>query len=130
MATNLAVIFALDRGLGFRAIALGTALGSLVNSGLLVALFEKRVGGLFGQGLFRPVARMLLAASVMGGVAWLVAAGLESRWGTRGLLAQLVTGLVPVAAGVVSYALLTRALRVSEAEVLWRMVRERLVRKK
>ncbi len=130
VATNLAVIFALDRGLGFRAIALGTALGSLVNSGLLVALFEKRVGGLFGQGLFRPVARMLLAASAMGAVAWLVAAGLESRWGTRGLPAQLVTGLVPVAAGVVSYALLTRALRVSEAEVLWRMVRERLVRKK
>jgi hypothetical protein len=41
-----------------------------------------------------------------------------------------VTGLVPVAAGALAYALLTRALRVGEAEVLWRMVRERLVRKK
>jgi putative peptidoglycan lipid II flippase len=128
VVTNVVVILALDRSLGFRAIALGTALGSLVNSGLLVALFEKRVGGLFGHGLFRPVARMTLAAFVMGGVAWLAAAGLESRWGTHGLRAQLVTGLVPVAAGIASYALLTRAFRVSEAEALWRMVRERLVR--
>ena len=43
--------------------------------------------------------------------------------------AQLVTGLVPVAAGTVAYALLTRVLRVGEAEVLWRMVRERLARR-
>ena len=65
VATNLAVILALNRGLGFRAIALGTALGSLVNAGLLVAVFERRVGGLFGHGLFRPVARMGVAAGGM-----------------------------------------------------------------
>ncbi len=41
-----------------------------------------------------------------------------------------MTGLVPVAAGIAAYALLTRALRVGEAEVLWRMVRERLGRRK
>jgi putative peptidoglycan lipid II flippase len=130
VTTNLVVIFALNQVLGFRAIALGTALGSLLNAGLLVGLFERRVGGLFGQGLFRPVARMGLAAGGMGALAWLVAALLERRFGTSGLRAQLVTGLVPVAAGAAAYALLTRALRVGEAEVLWRMVRERLVRKK
>jgi hypothetical protein len=37
-----------------------------------------------------------------------------------------VTGLVPVAVGVVLYLLLTRAFRIAEADVLWRMVRDRL----
>jgi putative peptidoglycan lipid II flippase len=127
VATNLVVIFALHGGLGFRAIALGTALGSLVNAGLLLALFERRIGGLFGQGLFRPVARMSVAAGGMGALAWLAAVGLERHFGTSGLGAQLVTCLVPVAAGTLAYALLTHALRVGEADVLWRMLRERLV---
>ena len=126
VATNLAIVLAGHASLGFRAIALGTALGSLVNAFLLVALFERRVGGLLGHGLFRPVARMALAAAAMGAVAWLSAAGLERLVGTRGLAAQVVTGLVPVLAGVAVYAGLTRALRVAEAEVLWRMVRDRL----
>jgi putative peptidoglycan lipid II flippase len=126
VATNLLVILALHRELGFRAIALGTALGSLVNAGLLVGLFERRVGGLFGHGLFRPIVRMGVAAAAMGVLAWLSAAGLERLVGTRGLGAQLVTGLVPVVAGVGLYGFLTRALRVGEAEVLWRMVRDRL----
>jgi putative peptidoglycan lipid II flippase len=126
VATNLVVIWAFHARLGFRAIAIGTALGSLVNSALLVGLFEKRVGGLLGHGLFRPIARMALAAAVMAGLAWLAAVGLEGLVGTRGLGAQLATGLVPVVAGVGLYVLLTHALRVGEAEVVWRMVRDRL----
>ena len=126
VATNLLVVLLLHGALGFRAIALGTALGSLVNAGLLVGLFEKRVGGLFGHGLFRPIARMALAAAVMAGLAWLAAAGLERLVGTRGLGAQLATGLLPVVAGVGLYVLLTHALRVGEAEVVWRMVGDRL----
>jgi putative peptidoglycan lipid II flippase len=126
VATNLLVIWAFHSRLGFRAIAIGTALGSLVNSALLAGLFEKRVGGLLGHGLFRPIARMGLAAAAMGGLAWLAAVGLERLVGTRGLGAQLTTGLVPVVAGVGLYVLLTRALRVGEADVVWRMVRNRL----
>jgi len=129
VATNLLVILALHRALGFRAIALGTAVGSLVNAGILVGLFEKRVGGLFGHDTFRPIARMGLAAAAMGGLAWLSATGLERLVGTRGLGAQLVTGLVPVLVGGGLYALLTRALRVGEAEVLWHMVHDRRVRR-
>jgi hypothetical protein len=71
---------------------------------------------------------MAAAAASMGGLAWLVAAGLERLVGTRGLVAQLVTGLVPVAVGVLVYLLLTRALAVAEADVLWRMVRDRVRR--
>jgi putative peptidoglycan lipid II flippase len=126
VGTNLLVIWTLHPRLGFRAIAIGTALGSLANAGLLVSFFERRVGGLFGHGLFRPIARMALAAAAMGGLAWLTAAGLERLVGTTGTGARLATGLVPVIAGVGLYVALTRALRVGEADALWRAVRDRL----
>jgi putative peptidoglycan lipid II flippase len=126
VGTNLLVIGLLHSRLGFRAIAIGTALGSLLNAGLLVGLFEKRVGGLFGHGLFRPVTRMALAAAAMGALAVLTASFLEGLVGTSGTGARLATGLVPVAVGVGAYGLLTRALRVGEADALWRAIRERL----
>jgi putative peptidoglycan lipid II flippase len=125
VATNLAVVLSAHGAIGFRAIALGTALGSLANAALLVALFERHVGGLFGHGLFRPIVRMAAAAAGMAAVAWLAAVGLERAVGTSGLLAQLATGLLPVLAGVAVYGLLTHALKVGEADVLWRMARER-----
>jgi putative peptidoglycan lipid II flippase len=126
VVTNLTVILLGHAALGYRAIALGTALGSILNAFLLVAMFERRVGGLRGHGLLRPVLRMLLAAAVMGGAALAVARGLESLVGSAGLAAQLVTGLVPVAAGIAVYLALTQLLRVGEAGVLRSLLLRRL----
>jgi putative peptidoglycan lipid II flippase len=128
VATNLTVILAGHATLGYRAIALGTALGSLLNAGLLLGAFERRVGGLFGHGVFRPIVRMLLAAAVMGAVAFALAGFLERVYGSRGLTAQVVTGLVPVAVGIALYAGLTHVLRVGEADVLWTGILRRLRR--
>jgi putative peptidoglycan lipid II flippase len=126
VATNLLVIWALHGRFGYRAIALGTALGSLVNATLLVGAFEKRVGGLFGHGLARAIARMGMAAAVMGLAAWGAALGLERLVGTRGLFAQAVTGLVPVVLGVGLYGALARVLGVAEAREVWSAARDRL----
>jgi len=126
VVTNLVVVLLGHPTFGFRAIALGTAIGSLLNAALLVALFERRIGGLRGHGLLRPVARMLLAALVMGGVVLALARGLERLLGGTGLAAQLVTGLVPVAAGIVVYFGFTQLLRVGEAEVLRSLLLRRL----
>jgi len=127
VATNLAVVLLLFDRLGYRAVAMGTALGSLVNSGLLAVAFESRVGGMRGRGLFGGVVRMAGAGALMAIAASLLAQLLEGWLGTRGLLAQLVTGLVPVVAGVLVYGGLTRLLGVGEAETLWAMARRRLV---
>ena len=60
----------------------------------------------------------------MGVVAWLLGRGPRAASSARGASrAQLVDGPRPGGGGIVAYALLTRALRVGEAEVLWRMVR-------
>jgi putative peptidoglycan lipid II flippase len=118
VVTNLTVILLGHAALGYRAIALGTALGAILNTGLLALMFERKVGGLRGHGLLRRIARMLVAAAVMGGAAVALARGLERVFGGVGLAAQLVTGLVPVAAGIAVYLVLTHLLRVGEAEVL------------
>jgi putative peptidoglycan lipid II flippase len=128
VATNLLVVLLLSRFFSYGAIALGTALASLVNVGVLLAAFERRVGGLLGSGLFRGIARMLPAAAAMGAVAWGLAGLLEQWLGTHGVVAHLGTGLVPVAAGVGVYGLLTRALGVEEADALWRIARGKLGR--
>jgi putative peptidoglycan lipid II flippase len=128
VATNLVVILIGHAALGYRAIALGTALGSLFNASLLVVLFERRVGGLFGHGLLRPISRMLVAAVAMGAAAWAVSAWLESRLGTTGLWAQLATGLLPVAFGVGLYLVLAQLLKVGEADVLFSFLTRRLRR--
>ncbi len=126
--TNLVIVFTGYPRFGFRAIALGTAMGSLFNAALLVTVFERMVGGLRGRGLLRPMLRMAVAAAVMAAVAWALAGALTLRLGTHGPLAKVATGLLPVLVGVALYGGLTRALRVAEAEALWRMLRERLLR--
>jgi putative peptidoglycan lipid II flippase len=52
VATNLLVIALLHGRFGYRAIALGIALGSLLNAAVLAGAFQRRVGGL----LTRPLA--------------------------------------------------------------------------
>ncbi|HET7747078.1 MAG TPA: murein biosynthesis integral membrane protein MurJ [Vicinamibacteria bacterium] len=118
VVTNIAVILLLHGRMGFRAIALGTALGSLVNALVLMATFQARVGGLFTTGLVSAVARMGLAAAAMGPVTWWSWRWVEAQAGTHGLPAQLVTGLVPVALGAGAYFLLAHLLRVHEAGAL------------
>jgi putative peptidoglycan lipid II flippase len=125
VATNVAVILALNDRLGYGAIALGTSLGSLLNALLLIVTFERRVGGLVGRAPAFALARMAAAAVVMAPAAYLAADVLETRFGTRGTGAQLVTGLVPVAFGALVYGAAALAFRVPEAKRIARTVLRR-----
>jgi peptidoglycan biosynthesis protein MviN/MurJ (putative lipid II flippase) len=106
-------------------VALGTSLGSLVNALVLLATFQSSVGGLRGQRLGRRVARMVAAAAVMGPAAWGACLLLERAVGTRGLVAQAITGLAPVALGAVLYLGAALLLRIPEARTLWAILRRR-----
>jgi peptidoglycan biosynthesis protein MviN/MurJ (putative lipid II flippase) len=118
VVTNLLVIAILHAALGFRAIALGVALGSLLNVAVLAAAFERRVGGLFTRPLAGGLVRMALGALAMAPVVWLAARAVEARIGTQGLLAQALGGLGPVAIGILVYGAASRLLRLPEAHAL------------
>ncbi len=128
VTTNLLVNLALFRSFGFRAVALGTALGSIVNAVFLAVAFERRLGGLRGHGLGLRSARMVAAALVMAPLAWVVARTLASRFGGHGLWTQLLVGLVPVVSGGLVYGLAAWLLRIPEASSLTDFVRRRLER--
>jgi putative peptidoglycan lipid II flippase len=118
VAVNLAVIVLLHARLGYRAIALGIALGSLLNAAILVGAFERHVGGLLDRRLAAGLLRMTIAAGLMGPAAWLSARAIESRLGTHGLAAQVLGGLAPVVLGVLVYFGASRLLRLGEARAL------------
>ena len=118
VVANLLVIALLHGRLGYRAIALGIALGSILNVALLAGAFERRVGGLLTRPLAGGLLRMGLAAGAMAPAAWLSAWAIASRAGTHGLAAQALGGLAPVAIGVVVYFGVSRLLRLPEAQAL------------
>ena len=125
VATNLALIMALYPLLGFRAIALGTALGSVANGLVLLGVFQARQGGLVRQVATSSVARMVGAALLMASAAWSAGRAVESVLGTRGLAANLAAGLLPVAAGVGVYLGAALLLRIPEARELLAALRRR-----
>jgi putative peptidoglycan lipid II flippase len=125
VGTNLAVIAALHPTMGFRAIALGTALGSIANALVLASVFQVRHGGLWRQVATSSVARMVVAAGVMAVAAWFSARALTSVIGTEGLAVKLATGLGPVAAGAIVYFAACAALRVPEVAELLAVLRRR-----
>jgi putative peptidoglycan lipid II flippase len=126
VATNLAFILLFHDALGFRAIALGTALGSVANAAILAVSLESRLRGFLRGLVTASVARMAAATAVMAAAAWLAARELEGRFGTRGMVAQLATGLGPVAAGALVYGAAAVALRVPEARLLLGALRRRV----
>jgi putative peptidoglycan lipid II flippase len=123
VVTNLAVILLLYTHMGFTSVALGTSLGAVASAAWLLAQFERRFGGLRGHGIAAALARMGLASAAMAGVSWGVLRWTEAWMGTRGLGAQIVTGLGPVLAGVASYFLAGRVLGLAEVRRLSRLAR-------
>src|SRR5262249_27508140 len=93
VATNLVLSTVLHGAMGYRAIALGTALGSIVNVLVLAGAFQARVGGLLTGRLGRRLLRMAVAAAAMAPAVLFTDRVLETRLGTHGLRAQLATGL-------------------------------------
>jgi peptidoglycan biosynthesis protein MviN/MurJ (putative lipid II flippase) len=124
--TNLVAIVSLHPAFGYRAIALGTALGSLVNAAVLIGVFQRRVGGLTTRDLGWSFLKMLAAAGLMGAAAFGTLQAAESLVGQRGLVAQLVTGLAPVGIGAAVYAVAAHLMHVEEARTIGGAVARRL----
>lgn len=68
IASNLVLNLTLNSILGFRGLALGTAIAANINAGLLLVLLGRRIGGVDGSRMVQSFAK-ILAASVLMGVA-------------------------------------------------------------
>lgn len=146
IALNLVLNVTLVRVMSFQGLALGTAIAALFNSGLLLYLLSRRIGGIEGQRVFQAFAKILVASIAMGAAAlgteaWLNASlpGAERlvAWLPENLVAATAQTLraavrvgVAIAVGLVVLGLAASALRLHEFNAVRARVSERLRRTK
>jgi putative peptidoglycan lipid II flippase len=75
---NLALNITLVRVLGYRGLALGTAIASIFNAAALLWMLRTRLGGLDGGRVGNALVKILVASLAMGAAAWWTNRELES----------------------------------------------------
>ena len=125
VAVNIVAVLRLQPTLGFRGVALATALGALANSGVLIVVFERTTGGLRGHGLLEHLGLVSAATLPMVAVSLAVLYGAEALLGTQGPAAKLAAGLLPVAGGLVAFLASASLMRIPEADTIRALVLRR-----
>ena len=118
VAINIVAVLRLQPILGFRGVALATALGALANSGVLIVAFERSTGGLRGHGLVRHLGLVTVATLPMVVASLGVLYGCEALLGTQGPLAKLAAGILPVAVGLIAFMVAASLMRIPEADTI------------
>jgi putative peptidoglycan lipid II flippase len=111
---NVALNLLLVRTYGYRGLALGTSVTALTNAGALLWLLSRRLQGLHGAHLASVATRMLVAATVMAGVAVAVDGLLAASLPGHGIIPKLVRVGGSIGSGIAVLVVMTRALRVTE----------------
>jgi putative peptidoglycan lipid II flippase len=114
VATNLVLNITLVKVLGFRGLALGTAVAALFNAGALLLLLRGRLGGIDGRRLAIATLKIAVASAVMGAAAalalrWLVTALPGEREAFKVARVSLAIG-----AAVIALVVSARVLRIEE----------------
>ncbi len=99
-------------------LALATSMGSVLNFALLFWMLRSRIGGIGGRTLALAAAKILTAAVLAGGAAWLTAGAVESRAGLESLPARLAVVGAGLAAAAVVFVGAATILRVEELQRL------------
>ncbi len=118
MAGNVVLVLLLHPVLGFRGIALGTALAATANFAVLAVAWRLRHGGLGSAGVVPQLVRTLGASAAMVAVVLLTRTAIAPGLPAAGLPRQAALALVPIVTGALAYFAAAHLLGVRElAEV-------------
>jgi len=128
IGANVALSVSLVAFMGFRGLALATAIAALGHGALLVLLLHRRLGGIDAERLTIVLTKILAAAALMAVAAWgieyamsgLVPGPQTVRRGAR-LAAAIGGGLAVLVVGA-------RMLRIKELEDAWRILGSRFAK--
>jgi putative peptidoglycan lipid II flippase len=125
MVANLALNVLLYPVWGYKAVALATSIAATVNFAVLAVAWKRLHGGLGGEGIYRHLARVGVAAGVLALVAGGTASALARVLPVHGLARQLALALVPIALAAVAYFAMARVLRLRELDDVLRVLTRR-----
>jgi len=114
VTVNLILNISLVRVMGFRGLALGTAIAALFNALALLWLLRGRLHGIEGGRVTVAFLKISGAAVVMGIVAALVAAQLEVALPGSGEVARALRVAIAIASALVALVVSARLLRIEE----------------
>jgi putative peptidoglycan lipid II flippase len=130
VAVNIALNLSLARVMGYRGLALGTALASMFNAALLLIVLRSRLGGLDGRSIASALARITVASAVMGAAAWGVDAAIAWWLPGHALPVMLLRVVAAIAVALAVLDVCARALKIADfvdarASLLGRLARVR-----
>lgn len=128
VAVNLALNLMLVRVMGFRGLALGTAIAAVLNAIVLLVLLRRRLHGLDGRRLADAAVRILIASALMGVAVWYAAAWLPGAIPLDGFWNRLLTVFASIAVGIAVLVGAARLLRLEELDTARRRLSARVGR--
>ena len=126
VVVNLILNVVLVRIMGYKGLALGTAIAAMFNAVTLLILLRARLGGLDGRRLAVTLIKICIAAAVMGLVAHQAAAMLERWLPGDGEWTRVLRVGSAIGAALVALAIAAQALRIEEFTEAARRVLRRL----
>jgi putative peptidoglycan lipid II flippase len=126
IGVNILLSLALVSRLGFRGLALATALAALVNGGGSLLLLRKRLGGLDERRLAATVGKTVVAALGMTAVVLTIVHGLSTIAPEGGTALEAARVLAAIAGGLFTLAIGAKLLRISEFDEIVGEMRARV----
>ena len=123
---NLGINLTLVRVMGFRGLALGTALAAMFNALALLWLLERRLDGLDGRRVAIALAKIVIASILMGLAAHYTSAWLTHAISSSAFYWKAVRVAAAIAVGLAVLVASARLLRIAEFEEAVKRVVRRL----
>jgi len=123
---NLTINLILVRVMGYRGLALGTALAAMVNAGALLWLLRRRLAGLDERRVSIAFAKILAASAAMGIAARLTASWLAAMLPPTHFLLRAVELAAAITVGLIVLVAAARLLRLAEFDEAFSRVLRRL----
>jgi putative peptidoglycan lipid II flippase len=114
IAANLVINLVLVRVLGYRGLALGTAIAAILNAVVLLWPLRGRLGGIEGRRVTTAFIKITAASILMGAAAYGTAAWLASASPVHGEAGKLVTVFGAIGTALIVLAGAARVLRIDE----------------
>lgn len=119
---TLAIWFSMGLSMGVYGLAWAAVITSAIEVSILFTLMSRRIKGLFGDGFVHAVSRMILATSITGLVTYIMVTLLPLSANDQSFFSSFPKFVIIVSAGLLSYIVVCRLLRIKEVNPIIKRV--------